>query len=889
MSTESEQLTEASAMHQLAEWSSSAPLPIWQQDALRRLYESCPLSSDDEASVFSILKHSHAMIKEGETPDVATPLSPSNLPAVACSPTSVTLHSIRNLNHVNALSSDQTLSFKENGVTIIFGNNGSGKSGYTRLLKLACRARSAEDILHNVYDTRPRDNASATIRYRVNGVEQPAFEWRSGNESHKDLSTISVFDSKCAPIHVDERNEAAYIPHPLRLLKELSDLCRKFKLLLQAELNVLHSAIPVGMRRLKCSQDTSAGKYLHTLNADSSIDELNHLGSLNKEDMERIRVIQQTLSSDPIQLANQREAAGHRLQILIQRTRKIAELASDEKISEFQKLLTIANAASAAATIAANRAFNDQVVLGVGSDAWKRLWEAAREFSLHHAYISKSFPVTKDAHCVLCQQPLDEDAAKRLVDFESFVQDKTQESSALALRNVELLRATINGVLIDKEQASQDVFFLDKDLSRTDLAVALRHFYRTSSVRLGRLLSITSANQLPGLRSITSDPIIALQEALQKNQSQVTEIRELSDPTKRLALEKELKELTDRVFLQSILVDAKDEIERLQKIRRLNNAIGETDTNRITRKSTELSDSLVTDAWRDRFAAEVSKLDVHHLRIGLQRDGGSYGAAKFRVALIQDDAVKLGSVLSEGEYRCIALAAFFAELATSHHNSSLIFDDPVSSLDHEHRESVAKRLADEAVSGRQIIVFTHDVYFLDLLSRHTRKASVPIKFLTVNRIPYGNSCGAIDDDVPSTVAPSIDLANGIRRQVQQFEGLYTSGRLVQWNGHANSFSIQLRKCWERAVAEALSPVVERFSASIETKNIWKIAALEVSDCLDMRRAYKRCSELNHEKCADLNRNDPAPADYYGELDALEKWILEVRRKQNDAFDNRPSA
>ncbi len=46
-------------------------------------------------------------------------------------------------------------------------------------------------------------------------------------------------------------------------------------------------------------------------------------------------------------------------------------------------------------------------------------------------------------------------------------------------------------------------------------------------------------------------------------------------------------------------------------------------------------------------------------------------------------AEPVGKVLSEGEHRCVALAAFLAELSTIDAQSAIVFDDPVSSLDHQ--------------------------------------------------------------------------------------------------------------------------------------------------------------------------------------------------------------
>ena len=180
------------------------------------------------------------------------------------------------------------------------------------------------------------------------------------------------------------------------------------------------------------------------------------------------------------------------------------------------------------------------------------------------------------------------------------------------------------------------------------------------------------------------------------------------------------------------------------------------------------------------------------------------------------------------------------------------------------------------------------MFFLDLISRHARDANAAAKFLTVGRYPDNSRSGVVENGLPSNVAPASDLADGNRRQIKQCEGLYNSGRLVQWNDRTNAFSIQLRKCWERAVAEVVSPVVKRFTVNVETKNVWQIAALEEADFVTMRSAYKRCSELNHERCAEQNRNDPKPDGYYAEIDTITDWIQAIRQKQNVAQENRPA-
>jgi len=72
----------------------------------------------------------------------ASRLSADQIPTSAASSVQIKLIAMRDLRNVNATASGQRLSFSPQGLTLIYGDNGSGKSGYSRVLKRACRARS---------------------------------------------------------------------------------------------------------------------------------------------------------------------------------------------------------------------------------------------------------------------------------------------------------------------------------------------------------------------------------------------------------------------------------------------------------------------------------------------------------------------------------------------------------------------------------------------------------------------------------------------------------------------------------------------------------------------------------------------------------------------------
>jgi hypothetical protein len=861
---------------------------MWQRDALRRLYVECPLSASAERAILLLCKEPHDLLGDSDDVPPAEPLETSHIPSGSSSPASTTVKSIRNVSYVNALADNQSLNFREDGLSVVFGNNASGKSGYARILKNVCRARSAEEILHNVYEGDPGSPASATLLFSIGGTQEPPVEWSDGESAPDALSLVSVFDSKCAPVHVEERNEAAYIPVPLQILHELASVARRLKIELQEEITKLERQVPVGLRAPQYTVGTAAGELIRNLSPRTAIGDAESLCVLSEQDQARLEELSEVLKSDPKKLVAQEEAKKARLEQLSSRVTQLLTLFSDNGVGAYHSLLKSAETLAEAASLAANDAFKDEPLQHVGSDTWRALWEAARTFSETDAYPETSFPRLDDAVCVLCQQSLGGESTDRFQRFEKFVKENAQLAADEAAKKLDDVRKEVESAELHQAQCIQDCTLIRDEIGKPDLAAKLLHFLRCCAVRRGRIIAVESSQDWPTLRGIDESLPDELKRLLEHVELYIEEIRKSEDVEQREKVKRQYDELVDRNFLATILEDVRAEISRQTSLAHLKAAIVDTDTNRITRKVNELADSLVTSAWRDRFQAEVSRLGIHYLRIELQREDGAYGAARFRVTLIRDSSAALGKVLSEGEYRCIALAAFLSELATAADKSAIVFDDPVSSLDHDHREAVAKRLAEEVVSGRQVIVFTHDVLFLELLSRHAKDQNAPTKFLTVNRLPDNSRAGAVEDGIPSSVAPADDMADSIRRQVRQFEGLHTNGMLGQWNSQTNSFSIQLRKCWERAVAEVVSPVVKRFDANVDTKNVWQIAALEEADFVDMRRAYKRCSELNHEKCAELQRNDPTPTDYYNEVTAIKDWIQRVRTKQEDAQQNRPN-
>ena len=149
---------------------------------------------------------------------------------------------LRSLTHhagVNALAQNQTIEFGP-GLTVVYGANAAGKSGYTRILKRACRARGAEEILGNVVSGTTPGRPSATIKIKEDSTPHD-YLWDDSKTTNTLLSRVSVFDHHCASVYVRKKTDVAFRPMGLDLFDKLSDSCEAVRETLEKERSEVES------------------------------------------------------------------------------------------------------------------------------------------------------------------------------------------------------------------------------------------------------------------------------------------------------------------------------------------------------------------------------------------------------------------------------------------------------------------------------------------------------------------------------------------------------------------------------------------------------------------------------------------------------------------------
>jgi hypothetical protein len=383
-------------------------LPQWQQDAARRLFQKPDgLSNEDYDTLYALLKAAHDLpSRDGLT---AVPLSKDHLPASTGNGDTVVLKAIRDLKHVNCIAPNQVLSFEPTGMTVIYGGNGSGKSGYARVMKRACRARDQiEQVLPDANDPAAQKcTPEAVFNIEVGGRAKEV-RWSAKADPPEELASIAVFDCHCARVYVTKEQEVAYLPYGLDIVEALANTVLPE---LERRLNQEMAGISTDAAQFNnLLGDTAVGALIAGLNHKTLPEDVKELARLSDEEKQRAEELDRTLGeADPAAKAKELRLSAERIKEVAQKLDAVVAMVDEQAVKKLQKIAQDAQEAALAEQTAAKLLHSGEDLLpGTGEAAWKALFEAARKFSVEQAYPGKAFPNTgNDAVCVLCQQPLE--------------------------------------------------------------------------------------------------------------------------------------------------------------------------------------------------------------------------------------------------------------------------------------------------------------------------------------------------------------------------------------------------------------------------------------------------------------------------------------------------
>ncbi len=129
----------------------------------------------------------------------------------------VTLEHIEN---VNSLTPDQEIKFHRR-LTVCFGENGSGKTGYVRIMKQAAGVRTAQPVLLNIHADGPGRTPRARIKIAY-GDDERTIDWQ-GEQGITPLTSLVIFDARAAVVHIADDLTYSYTPADLSLFPLVTD------------------------------------------------------------------------------------------------------------------------------------------------------------------------------------------------------------------------------------------------------------------------------------------------------------------------------------------------------------------------------------------------------------------------------------------------------------------------------------------------------------------------------------------------------------------------------------------------------------------------------------------------------------------------------------------
>lgn len=634
------------------------------------------------------------------------------------------IKSIDLITNFGLLSRDKPIQLNEkDNLNIFYGQNGSGKSSlYLALCKTL--GRTNKKVIPNIYTE--EESAVCSIKYADGGGEERELEWKQGQENP--IMPAMIFDSAvCTYLVRDDQENHFKLAH-LKI--------QYFEFLQQryAELDeALKERLKAGEEKLGSLEEILKVKVPHLFNppisfAQDSIEE----ASFTDEESAKLIGLKKDIGTAS-------QGAGGAILKNVQN--------AILKIEEVLKAFAFLDKTDPKKAVWKSRYVSDyfeNINLAVETyNANKRALTAEGDISKHISaswindelwleFINKSFLFLdsltaeernkyEDETCLYCQQLLSSENAKSLMVAYKKIQDarkKTTEaekriiqariaeiqSSIDLLDKIESINAVIEPelneirgkaekILIEKKQII-DCLKSYKECLAKQTAISASTVFLEATETLLRYYSVLYNDFLKKAKDIAS--------LVENSESRVASLMEaVAVLEKTKSLHDNKTNLLLYLQIQSSIVEIESKIK---------------DVAAAKKTTSSLATKFSNDSQLKEFGA---KLKQEYEDLGFtpsdkwKLSSKTSGETNKRVYNLGN--WRLAEIFSEGEQKIHALADFFAQAEIDKFKGVYIFDDPVNSLDEIYIDAVASRIRKLTESGNQVIVFTHNLIFLNCL------------------------------------------------------------------------------------------------------------------------------------------------------------------------------
>ncbi len=759
-------------------------------------------------------------------------------------------------------------------MTIVYGANGSGKSGYVRLLKNVFYSKAPENILPNVHIDSDHKPINAKFTFKSNNAETSL---SFADKDNAAFEQFAVFDGNSVLKHLENKNEFEFRPAGLSFFAEYTNAIIRIEQKLNTEIQTKQTGNTANDLSALFDGNSEIKTLVQNLKAETKIDNLKKYTPFSDEDKTQKERIQKQY--DELLLAYKgKEKEIKTLEgikgLLAQNKQSIEKLNQFFTTEVIEKVKTeISDCVSKEAIAKAEgiENFKTDKIENIGTTEWKNFIVSAEEFAKTQKAENVVYPENSD-NCLLCQQPLSDEAQKLISNYWTFIKSVAEQNAKQAQEKLDKAKANY-------ENLNFDLFPQDNTLTAW-LTEKYYNELKAFEQKLSEQITLAQ-NIIADIQSKTANERAEIKISVEQH----TAIEGAIDNSIKLLKEDEQSIELEKLMNSKMLLEHKEKFNtHFSKFETfVNNQVwikkaGKADyaKRKITETEKALSVKYFNQKYIDAFNEECQKLngnfgiDINHTGTA----GKSYRQLKLK-------GKNPNAVLSEGEQKVIAIADFLAEMQLSEVNKGIIFDDPVTSLDERRKSEIAKRLAKEALQ-KQVIIFTHDLVFVSSLIGHCKETN------TLNDCHWIENVGG---NQPGTIwlnnTPSFEKDYKTSGKAQgYYEEARKSAPEQREDKIKNGFAA-LRTSYETQVVFGLfKGVVQRFEERVSVDSLKSVFfTTEIRDeildsfyqcCRYMeghshsdKYAYKKpeLENLNEEiqrfnaikkKIADLKENNPSP-------------------------------
>ena len=813
---------------ELINWASKQH--FWVSDAIKTYYEKGEFSEKD------IERFAETCIFEQAGKDKRVNLEALNLLQHG-QRENWSICSINNVEGVNALKSGQSLVLGEDGLTVVYGDNGAGKSGYIRVLKQISNARYKEDIKGNVFKNDKIAKKCNICIIKGGNKENLLCDLNKPGE-HEVLKNIDIFDTKVSKAYVETAKEASYEPWIFSLFSAVANVSSKIRNKLEEKRNVNR------LFSIKIPNELSDDPQLKIFSDYSSKTKINEKDYVwNEENEKELQELIKKCNEDAlIAQIKQLKNSISSIDTIISELDKYNHFYCIDNVKQIamlkEKWMDSLEKKNASLLLFEQQA-TDVDKKSVKNSAWISLWHYAKNY--YENVLSENNETkytTEGGICPLCLQKISKNSLKRIQSIDEFINGKTSEEESRC-------RKTYVDSLLKLQPC------LDDDLINRSIEVGeLQDYCETignifNSVRADYDLILQKNYKECEISSIDVKALIdRLNTVRAIREREIDNKKKLLDNEEHILIQSKIKSLKARKFLCDNIGQLLSNISSKKYNEDLDKAESYLNSHSITKKSNDLVSEQLSDEYIKRFNLELKRLTRGNIHVSLVQQRAGKGKVPFKVELLDTEGEKVSpsEILSEGENRVVSLAAFFSDASGRNEDCPLIVDDPISSLDYTYEEAVISRLV-QAAKKRQVIVFTHRISMVVGLSEIAKKNNV--KFTELRISGRGQEKG-----VP---IPSADFSTGVHGLINKLidENIAKIKKLAPYDSEYDEkihyVCQQIRIIVEKSVEEVLlNNVIRRFRRDIKTKGMLeKLASISMDDCKLIDEMMTKYSYYDH--------------------------------------------